>query len=73
MISPNSAHFSPSNLASCSCSIGAKSVGLVLILMPGSRSGSSKFFTLAACFMMFSREKSLPHCFSTCVIRMATL
>ena len=53
--------------------MGAKSVGLVLILMPGSRSGSSKFFTLAACFIMFSREKSLPHCFSTCVMRMATL
>jgi hypothetical protein len=34
MISPKSAHFSPSNLASCSCSMGAKSVGLVLILMP---------------------------------------
>ena len=41
MVSPNSAHFSPSDLASCSCSMGAKSVGLVLTLMPGSRSGSS--------------------------------
>ena len=40
--SPNSAHRSPSNLASCSCSIGEKSVGLVLTLMPGSRSGSAK-------------------------------
>ena len=42
-ISPNSTHRSPSNLASCSCSIGAWSVGLVLTLMPGSSSGNSTF------------------------------
>src|SRR5882724_10872942 len=71
--SPNVSHFSPLNFASCSCSMGAKSVGLVLILTPDSSSGSSRFLTLAAWRMMFSRDRSLPHCLRTWVIRMATL
>ena len=36
MTSPNRSHFSPLKRIICSCSIGAKSVALVLILMPGS-------------------------------------
>ena len=72
-MSPKIAQRSPSNLASCSCSMGAKSVGLVFTLMPGRSKGSSTFFRLAAWRMMFSRERSLPHCLRTCVIRIATL
>src|SRR3989442_1070219 len=51
--------------------IGAP-VALVLILIPGSSSGSSRFLRLAACFMMVSRLRSLPHCLRTCTSVWAT-
>ena len=35
MIGPNNSQFSPLKRIICSCSSGAKSVGLVLILVPG--------------------------------------
>ena len=35
MIGPNRSHVSPLNRCICNCSIGAKSVGLVLIFVPG--------------------------------------
>ena len=40
-IAPKRTRRLPSNLASCSCSIGAKSVDLVLIVMPGRKLGTS--------------------------------
>src|SRR5579862_1116559 len=64
-ISPNRTHSLPSNFASCSDSMGAKSVGLVLILMPGRRTLISKFFRFAACFITFSCVRLSPHCLST--------
>src|ERR1700722_3038467 len=63
---PNSSKFSPVQRESCICRIGWKLVGLVLILIPGSSTGVSRSCRLAACFMMLAREKSVPHCFSTC-------
>ena len=66
--SPNSSQLSPLNVASCIWRIGLKLVGDVLIFMPGSSIGSSKSLMLAACFMMFSRDRSLPHCLSTWTI-----
>ena len=36
--------------------------------MPGSSIGSSRSFRFAACFMMFSRDRSAPHCLSTWII-----
>jgi hypothetical protein len=45
--------------------IGLKSVGLVLIVIPGNNIGSSRSLRLAACFITFSRVKSSPHCFKT--------
>ena len=71
--SPNRAHVLPSNFASCTCSIGKKSVALVLILIPGSSIGRSRSLMLAACFITFSRVRSLPHCFSTCTNVIAAL
>src|SRR4051794_32411346 len=65
MTSPNRSHFSPLNLSNCSCEIGAKSEGLVLTLMPGSRPPSSRSLMLAACFITFSRVRLSPHAFST--------
>jgi len=46
--------------------IGAKSVGLVLIVIPGNSIGTVKSCKFAACFMTFSRVRLSPHCFSTC-------
>jgi hypothetical protein len=37
----------------------------VLTLMPGSSIGNSKSLRLAACRMMFWRDRSSPHCFKT--------
>src|SRR5450755_830699 len=71
--SPNSSHFSPLNRISCSWLIGAKSVGEVSIVVPGSNISARKFFRFAACFITFSRVRSSPHCFSTCTSVCATL
>ena len=46
--------------------IGAKSLGLVLMVMPGNIMPSARPLMLAAWRMMFSRDRSLSHCFSTC-------
>src|SRR5216684_3467038 len=39
---------------------------VVLILMPGSTVGITTSFRLLACLMMFSRDRSLPHCLMIC-------
>src|SRR5665647_825710 len=61
MVSPNNSHFSPLNRIICNWSIGAKSVGEVLILMPGSKVSGVKSFRLAACFITLARVRSSPH------------
>src|SRR5262249_51288694 len=63
--SPKRSKLLPLNLASCICVIGRKSLGLVLISIPGRARPILKCERLAACFMTFSRDRSLPHCFST--------
>ena len=50
MTLPNSFHVLPSNFSSCICLTGAKSVGLVEIVMPGRSIGRAKLCKLAACF-----------------------
>jgi hypothetical protein len=65
MTLPNSTHRSPLNTINCSWLIGAKLVGEVLIRIPGNSTSVRKSFKLAACFMMFSRVRSSPHCLST--------
>ena len=70
--SPKRTHALPSKRTSCIASIGAKSVGLVLIRMPGSAIGVEKSFRLAACFITFSRVRLSPHCLSTCTSVCAT-
>jgi hypothetical protein len=45
-VGPNSSQASPLKLLSCTCLIGAKSIGLVLIVMPGSRLVVLKSFRL---------------------------
>src|SRR6516165_10678428 len=62
---PNCSHLSPLNRRSCICLIGAKSVGLVFIVIPGSRLVVLKSLMSAACFMTFSRVRLSPHCSST--------
>src|SRR6266481_5548928 len=71
MIGPNKSQLSPLKRIICNCSSGAKSVGLVLICVPGRYTPISKF-RLAACLMMFSRVRSSPHCRSTCSSPLAT-
>jgi hypothetical protein len=63
--SPNSCHVLPSNFSICICLIGAKSLALVEIVMPGSSIGSLRPLRLAACFMMFSRVRLSPHALTT--------
>ena len=63
--SPNSSQLAPLNVASCIWRIGLKLVGDVLIFIPGNSIGASKSLRLAACFITLSRDRSLPHCFST--------
>src|SRR6516165_987886 len=63
---PNSSQLAPLKRIICICLTGAKSFGLVLILMPGSSMPNSKSFRLAACFITFSRVRLSPHCLSTC-------
>jgi hypothetical protein len=58
--SPNSCHVLPSNFSICICLIGAKSLALVEITMPGSNIGSFKSWILAACFIRFSRDQQRP-------------
>src|SRR2546428_13897437 len=41
--------------------------------MPGRSSGSARSLMFAACRMTFSRERSLPHCFSTWTSPCATV
>src|SRR6516225_7478101 len=64
-IGPNGTYRSPSKRLIWACLIGAKFVGLVLIVMPGSSIGSSRLCRLAACFITFSRVSSSPHCLRT--------
>jgi hypothetical protein len=45
--------------------MGAKSLGLVLIVIPGKVTPVSNSLRLAACFMTFSRLKLSPNCLST--------
>ena len=66
---PNGTHVSPSNFAMKALLMGAKSVGVVFTFTPGSNSGSCKSRRLVAWAMMFSRERSLPHCRSTAIVR----
>src|SRR6266403_330060 len=70
--SPNSCQRSPLKRPIWTCLTGAKSVGLVLILIPGSSIGTVKSCRLAACFMTFSRVSWSPHIFSTCTVVAAT-
>src|SRR5262249_16325862 len=49
--SPKRSHLPPLNCIILSCSIGAKSVGPVLTLMPGISVSGPKSFRLAACFI----------------------
>ena len=63
---PNSRHRVPSKRPICTCLTGAKSVGLVLISIPGNNIGTVKLCRFAACFITFSRVSTSPHCFSTC-------
>src|SRR5438067_538192 len=58
----------PNERIRCICSIGKKSVGLVLILIPGKSTSLVKSFRLAACRITFSRVRSSPHCLSTCTM-----
>src|SRR5580704_18472550 len=64
-IGPNGTYRSPSKRLIWACRIGAKLVGLVLIVMPGNSIGSSRLRRLAACFITFSRVSSSPHCLRT--------
>src|SRR6516164_632567 len=66
MTSPNRSQLSPLKRISCNCESGAKSVGEVLTFTPGKRPKGSKSLMLAACFIMFSRVRSLPQFLSTC-------
>src|SRR3984885_11540136 len=72
MTSPNSTHRSPLNTINWSWLIGAKLVGEVLMRIPGNSTSVRKSFRFAACFMMFSRVRSSPHCLSTCTRVCAT-
>ena len=62
---PNSSHVSSLNLLSWTCLIGAKSIGLVLIVIPGRRFVVRKPLRFAASFITLSRVRLSPHCFST--------
>src|ERR1700674_1357884 len=64
--SPNSTQVLPSKRARRTARIGEKLAGAVFPLMPGKSSGSSRFLSLATCFITFSRVRSSPHCLSTC-------
>src|ERR1700730_17437260 len=63
--SPNSCQVLPSNLSNCICLIGAKSLALVEMVMPGKSIGSFRPWMLAACFITFSRVRLSPHASST--------
>src|SRR5262249_39051032 len=70
--SPISSNRLPLNFLSCIPVIGRKLVALVLILRPVMPSGTGTFLRLAACFMMFLRDRSLPQFLSTVTSVLAT-
>src|SRR5216684_9166880 len=64
--SPNCSQLVPLQRCSCSCVQIMLLVALVLIEMPGIAVGSTRSFRLFACLTIFSRDRSLPHCFRIC-------
>src|ERR1700732_2329876 len=71
--SPNSCQVLPSNLSNCICLIGAKSLALVEMVMPGKSIGSFRPWMLAACFITFSRVRLSPHASSTATMACAAV
>jgi hypothetical protein len=52
----NGSQFAPLNFINCICSMGKKSFGPVLILIPGTSASLVKSLRLADCFITFSAE-----------------